>query len=254
MMNTAGASGRFAAITLPRALTPRPGPEALTVAECRRLDTAVIDGLGLPGVVLMENAATGLAHVALSMLDELGAPGVLIIAGPGNNGGDGFALHRRLLVPGVPTTTVILFDRAKTGGDAAINLAALERLGGAIVDAGPDPTSALDAAWSSGGSAGLIVDAIFGVGLSRPPEGAAADAVAWINRTRDADPDRTAVLAVDLPTGLDGDTGRPVAGADPGRVVRADVTVTVGAMKTGLCRPAADVFRGRILVAGIGAP
>ncbi|RMH26235.1 MAG: NAD(P)H-hydrate epimerase [Planctomycetota bacterium] len=251
---TAPDSGRFAGVNLPAALRPARGAPALSVHACREMDARLIETIGLPGVALMENAASALAHAALSMLDVVGARGALVLAGPGNNGGDGFALHRRLLVRGVRCVTALLFDRDRARGDARINLGALEALGGRVISATSNTAGALDGAWADLGARGLIVDAIFGAGLNRPPAGCTADAVGWLNATRDAGPCDAAVLAVDLPTGLDGDTGRPVSGADPGAIAKADLTVTLGTMKAGLAHDHARRWAGRVLVGGLGAP
>lgn len=204
----------------------------LTIAQCRELDRLAFEKLGLPTIVLMENAARALADEARRMLPPRRS--VLVVCGPGNNGGDGYAAARLLAQAGVRVAIVALAP--PTTPDARVNHDAARRLGLPIRPWGQSVAR-------RPARAGVIIDAIFGTGLSRPPQGPAADAIAWINRAR------ASILAADVPSGLDADEGVVLGGAR-GVAVRADATVTFAAAKPGLARE----FAGRVVVAGIGVP
>ncbi|MEZ5988231.1 MAG: NAD(P)H-hydrate epimerase [Planctomycetota bacterium] len=205
-----------------------------TVAESRALDRAAVDELGLPSIVLMENAARALAAEALALCPE--AP-VLVLCGKGNNGGDGLALARLL----APRARVALLDRPDpaTSPDAAVQLDVLERAGLAPVLA---PAAAALADLAAG--CGLVVDALLGTGLGSAPRGAVAE---WI---RAADGLGLPRLAADLPSGFDADRGHAF---DP--CLRADVTVSFARPKPG-CFVDGRVHPvlGRLVVASIGLP
>lgn len=201
----------------------------------RALDSDAIEEFGIPGIILMENAATSLAETALKMLVGAGEPTVVIYCGTGNNGGDGFALARKLTNAGVRCECVLVGDRKKVSGDAKTNMDIVTKMGIPVVEA---PT--LDRPT-------LVVDALFGTGLPSPIRGSSTDAVDRINTCRQSGAD---VLAVDVPSGLDCDTGEPLGE----HVVRADVTVTLAGMKRGLANGKAGSYTGEILVGDIGVP
>ncbi len=196
----------------------------------RRRDRHTIERLGVPGELLMESAGRAVAAAALSM----GARrrGVLVVCGRGNNGGDGLVAARHLHLLGAAVAVVLVGGGEDLGGDAATNL---ERARAAGVPFG-EPAAR---------SGRVIVDAIFGTGLTRAVEGEAAAAVEHIRRARREDGCR--VLAVDLPSGLSADTGQPL-----GVCVEADVTVTLGLPKLGLALEPGRSLAGRVLVARIG--
>ncbi len=207
----------------------------LTREQVREVDRRAIEQYGIPGIVLMENAAIGAANVALEMLEGVSAPSALILCGGGNNGGDGLAVARHLHNHGVDVRIDLCVDPAGYRGDAAINWRIVSAMGLATRAASPEMIVQF--------KAGIIVDAIFGTGLTqapRPPFGPLAEAVAASSRP---------VLAVDLPSGLDCDTGVPL-----GPCIRATRTVTFLAEKAGFAAPGAAPFLGRITVSGIGCP
>ncbi|MCP3904201.1 MAG: NAD(P)H-hydrate epimerase [Planctomycetes bacterium] len=197
----------------------------------RAVDRAAIEEYRIPGIVLMENAARALAAVALRMLD----PGAtaLIVCGSGNNGGDGWALARHLHNAGARPVVAALGE-PRGEGDAGVNRAICGAMGVEEVD-----IDRLD----EHRAAGLVVDAIFGTGLTRPVEGRAAQVIAWINAGV------APVLAVDIPSGLDGDSGVPL-----GVAVRATETVTFVGMKPGFLVSGADAWTGTVTIGDIGAP
>ena len=199
--------------------------ELLTAAQMAKADALAIDG-GLPGMTLMESAGEAVADVAT----ELRADGpVLVIAGSGNNGGDGFVAARHLSAKGRHVTVALLGEISALKGDARI---ARERWSGRVIDATGD--------WPD---ARLLIDALFGTGLDRPIEGPAAAIIDRIN----ASSART--LSVDLPSGLNSDTG-----AVMGSVVDADATSTFFRRKPGhLIEPGRSLC-GAVHLAQIGIP
>jgi NAD(P)H-hydrate epimerase len=227
-------------------LPPTGGPaRALTRAEVREVDRRAIEDHGLPGVVLMENAGRGLAEVVLAELSRRGAPSrgavVPIVCGRGNNGGDGFVLARHLRLAGHEPRVILaaaLLDMPRAG-DAGINLAVLERAGEPILEA-PDG-AALAALLARFADAPLIADALFGTGLATPLHARALDLV------RALDAARPPKLGVDLPSGLDCDTGAPL-----GAAVRCARTVTFVAEKVGFAL--ARELTGPVDVVSIGCP
>jgi NAD(P)H-hydrate epimerase len=200
-------------------------------ATMRALDRHSIDVLGVPGEVLMESAGRAVVDVVLHERGARAGP-VLVVCGAGNNGGDGFVVARHLQLLGVPVRVVLIGERRKLRGDAASNAARLEKLGVAIA------SGALRTA-----NAAVIVDALFGTGLDRAIRGTPAAAIRRINAARPA----ARVVAIDLPSGLDADTGQV-----HGVAVEADATVTIGLPKLGLAQEPGRSLAGRIVVARIG--
>ena len=196
--------------------------ELLTAAEMAEADRRTIAG-GVPGMTLMEAAGRAVAEGAAALAPE--GP-VVVVAGPGNNGGDGFVAARRLAAAGREVRVVLLGDPARLRGDARV---ACERWPGEVLPAG----EALPAA-------ALVVDALFGAGLDRPLEGRAAALVAAMGRAPQ-------VLAVDLPSGVHADTGAVL-----GAAVRADATVTFFRKKPGHLLYPGRGCCGRLTVADIG--
>ncbi len=230
-------------------------PLVLTAAEMREADLAVAGALGVPTSRLMERAGRGVAEIVRR---ELGAARghVAIVCGGGSNGGDGFVAARQLALAGLFVRVLLAAPREKIRGDAAAALAALEQLGSVAVEDGSAWTD--EATWrarlaaaarpidSPGGaeSEGVdaIVDALFGTGFRGPVRGVPAVALAAMN----AGDGRK--IAVDIPSGLDADSGRAA-----GVVFRADVTATMGARKLGLVVDASAPV-GRIELVDLGAP
>ncbi len=197
----------------------------LDVAQMREADRATI-AAGTPGLTLMERAGAGLAEIALTMLPQRGR--VVILCGPGNNGGDGFVAGRILADAGHRVELGLLGSREKLAGDAG---AAASRYQG--------PVAALEALDPAG--ADLVIDALFGTGLTRDLEG---DVAACVTRVAQSG---VPVLAVDIPSGIDGDTGLIRGVALP-----ASRTVTFAARKPGhLLLPGRDLC-GTVSVVDIG--
>ncbi len=211
----------------------------LSREEVRAIDRRAIEEFGVPGAVLMENAGRGAAEV----LGALGVRGpVLICCGKGNNGGDGFVIARHLDNRGLPVRVLLFAKPEELTGDAALNYEILRRSGVPIDVRAGQPIDA-EALRQELAAAEWVVDALFGTGLAgavRPPFDRV---IAAINASG------AKVLAVDIPSGLDCDTGEPL-----GAAVRAQHTVTFVATKRGFANPAARAWVGEVHVADIGAP
>jgi len=197
----------------------------LDVAQMREADRLTIAS-GTPGIELMERAGAGVAQAARAMLPEAGR--VVILCGPGNNGGDGFVAARLLAEDGYAVTLALLGSREKLSGDAG---EAASRYAG--------PALALDDVALEG--AGLVIDTLFGTGLTRDLEGDVAACIARVAASG------VPVLAVDIPSGIDGDTG-----AIRGKALPATRTVTFAARKPGHMLLPGRELCGAVSVVDIG--
>jgi NAD(P)H-hydrate epimerase len=207
--------------------------------EARALDRRVIDEFGVPGVVLMENAGRGVAELLL----RIGVQGqVVVCCGRGNNGGDGFVIARHLDNAGVLVRVLLFAKPDELTGDAAINYHILARSGPSIRIMAPSEFDA-EQLRQELAVADWIVDALFGSGLSGPLRPPFDQIVAMINAAA------ARILAVDIPSGLDSDTGQPL-----GPTIRAHHTATIAAMKHGFTQPAAQPWLGRVHVVEMGMP
>jgi NAD(P)H-hydrate epimerase len=207
--------------------------------EARALDRRAMDEWGVPGVVLMENAGRGCAELLL----RLGVQGrVVVCCGKGNNGGDGFVIARHLDNAGVRVAVLLFADAADLGGDAAVMYRILAH-GGPPVATYPHGEVDESQLRREFACADWIVDALFGSGLT----GALRAPFDWIVRAINESAAR--VFAVDIPSGLDSDTGLPL-----GATVRAHHTATIAALKKGFVRPEARAWLGTVHVIDMGAP
>jgi hydroxyethylthiazole kinase-like uncharacterized protein yjeF len=205
------------------------GPRVLTVAEARRIDQDAVQRLGMPSILLMENAARAVAEAARTLGERF-----VVLCGPGNNGGDGLAAARHLGRDRCAVHLLAEPDAAKAP-DAALQRSILRAAGWPVaVGALPDAAAHRGAVW---------IDALFGTGLERPLDGSA---LAWVQALNRAAGSR---LAVDIPSGLHGDTGAVL-----GDAVMADVTVTFVAPKVGMTVGEGPRRTGRVVVAGLGLP
>jgi len=218
-----------------------PRSTSLTREQARQIDRQAIDQLGIPSVVLMENAGRG----CVDLLERLGIAGpVAILCGKGNNGGDGLVIARHLWIRGYEPRVLLVSAADELAGDAATNYHILARSGGTLhhlADAEPDKLPAVldrqagDCAW--------LVDALLGTGVTGAPRPPYDALIEWANAQS------ARRLAVDVPSGLDCDTGEPHP-----PTFRADHTATFVGMKVGYGEPSATDYVGQVHVVEIGIP
>jgi len=220
-------------------------PLRLTAAQCRAVDQHAIETLGIPGVVLMENAGRNAADLIekWARRKRPSSPSrIAIVCGRGNNGGDGFVIARHLAMRGFDVSVDLLGEPAGLSPDAAVNCAIVRKMG-LPVRAMDEPELAAKAARRWRRSA-VLVDALLGTGFAGDVREPLAGVIRRINALSGP-----LVVAVDVPSGLNADTGQP-----GGVAVKADHTITFLAMKTGFTRPAAKPYVGHVTVVDIGSP
>ena len=204
-----------------------------TKQTSREIDRRTIEEFGVPGVVLMENAGRAVASAILAEYPS--ADRIAVICGGGNNAGDGFVIARHLISSGKDVGIHITRKKQSYKGDAKTNLDSLLEIGADVRE--------LEGKLPRIKDTDVIVDAIFGTGLDRDVGGFYERLIKFINRQS------ARCVSVDIPSGLDADTGRPL-----GVAVRADVTVTFTPAKLGMCiYPGVD-YAGKLRVADITIP
>jgi NAD(P)H-hydrate epimerase len=211
----------------------------LTAEQMRNIDRRATESFGVPSVVLMENAATAVVDAVFQHYPDCDRAAVL--CGIGRNGGDGLAVARHLENRGVVPVIIIAGDRSRYEGDALTNLVTCERLGIPIYDI-RSPGDVEEALVYAAG-ADVIIDAIFGTGLNRPPQGLHAEVIRAVAELR------LPVVAVDLPSGANASSPEPF---EP--CLQAEVTVTFAAPKICHVFQPASVYCGEVVVADISIP
>ncbi len=206
-------------------------------AEMREIDRAAIEAYGIPSLTLMDRAGRAVAEAALELAGPAGR--MVVVCGGGNNGGDGYVAARLLRGAGRDARVLALVPPGRLSPDARAVREQAQRAGVPIDEGGE--LAVLDA-----GVGDVVLDAIFGTGLGRAPQGAFAAAIAAVEAARVAG---ARVLAVDVPSGLSADTGRPL-----GACVRADRTITFAFQKRGLVLFPGAALAGDVSVADIGIP
>jgi len=214
----------------------------LTRQQIRRLDDIAINELRIPGVVLMENAGRGAADVVRDLIARKNARRAVIFCGRGNNGGDGFVIARHLLNAGLMVEVCLIVPESALRGDAETNHRILRNMGFGMTPL--DTPQRMREAATGLTTGDVVVDALLGTGFQGEVRQPVADLIAAINEAPKA-----ATVAIDIPSGLDCDTGRP-----GGVAIRADVTVTFAAEKTGLSQMGALEWTGEVQVVDIGTP
>jgi NAD(P)H-hydrate epimerase len=224
-----------------------PAAYVLSRSGVRELDRLATEEFGIPSTLLMENAAFHLADIAQHMLREVPSPRVLVVCGTGNNGGDGLALARHLH-NGYARVEILLAGATDDyKGDADLNLGIARRMDLSMTSAsGGEAASAMRTAVDRLGPPDLMIDALLGTGASTPVREPIRGLIREINRMAGNGP---LVLSVDLPSGLDCDTGEAL-----GAAVHADVTVTFCGLKSGFLALSAQEYIGDVVVVDIGAP
>ncbi len=220
-----------------------PGKKCVVMSreQVRGVDAWAINEVGVPGVVLMENAGRRCAEVIGGKLADAVSPKVCIFCGTGNNGGDGYVIARHLLNSGFRVVVVVCGGRDKIKGDAKINLDILEGIGQPIEQLSLEERGIGGRVSGFAAGADMLVDGLFGTGLSGELRDGYMELVESINAQNGI------VLAVDIPSGLDCDTGEPL-----GAAIRATYTVTFVAVKKGFTVSGAEKYTGEIYVASIG--
>ncbi|HVG07295.1 MAG TPA: NAD(P)H-hydrate dehydratase [Thermoanaerobaculia bacterium] len=211
----------------------------LSAEAMREVDRSAIEELGIPSMVLMENAAIGVVDAIGEIYED--AESAAIFCGPGNNGGDGLAIARHLAVRGYEVQVFLVAGRRGMRGDAEVQLGICRRQGLAIQEVADE--DGVVEALEEAREADLIVDALFGTGLSKPLEGLLADLVQGLN---DLPVPR---VSVDLPSGLNGSQSEPL-----GPHIEADLTVTFAAPKIAHVFPPASESVGELVVTDLGIP
>ena len=213
----------------------------LNAAQMREADRRTIDDIGIPSLVLMENAGRQAVAAMESIYSDLLERQVAILCGRGNNGGDGFVVARTLVQRGVDVAVFLIGRVSEVRGDARVNLEILGRLGLTVVEIAD--SQAWELHFSEVGDCTLIVDAIFGTGLNAPISGFIESVVTDVNESG------IPVVSIDLPSGLSADSSDPI-----GPSIEAGLTVTLAAPKLPLVLPPAEIHAGDIVIADIGIP
>ncbi|MEK7996727.1 MAG: NAD(P)H-hydrate epimerase [Planctomycetota bacterium] len=221
--------------------SPNEKCSVMTRDEVRAFDAWAINTLGIPGVVLMENAGRSCAELVRDKLKDVTDPKVCIFCGTGNNGGDGYVIARHLINDGFDITVVVCGDPGKTKGDARTNLDILERMGRRIERLNAADADLPEQVRSLTAGAALIVDGLFGTGLRGQLSNEYKRLIEAVNACG------CPILAVDIPSGLDCDSGEPL-----GAAIEAAWTVTFVAVKKGFTSARAARYTGEIFVASIG--
>jgi NAD(P)H-hydrate epimerase len=207
----------------------------------KKIDECAINEYGIPGILLMENAAAAVAAQARAMMGGCAGKRVTVVAGRGNNGGDAFAAARLLHSKGADVRVYLVGEKTGLSGDALFNMEILGRIGIMVTEITEktEMSSFLADMYTSD----LVIDGLFGTGLSRDIEGTAAEVIARINQFG------RPVLSIDIPSGIDGRDG-----SIRGVCVKADATVTFGLPKLGLVLHPGCLYTGTLITADIGIP
>jgi ADP-dependent NAD(P)H-hydrate dehydratase / NAD(P)H-hydrate epimerase len=219
-------------------LTPM---RVLNAAQMREADRRTTDDIGIPSLVLMENAGRQAVAAMEAIYSDLSERRIAVLCGRGNNGGDGFVIARTLMQRDVDVSVFLIGRVAEVRGDARTNLEILGRLGLTVVEVAD--SQAWELHFSEVSDCTLIVDAIFGTGLHSPISGFIESVIADVNASG------IPVVAIDLPSGLSSDSPEPI-----GPSIEAGLTITLAAPKLPLVLPPGETRAGDIVIADIGIP
>ncbi len=209
--------------------------------QMREADRRTIQDIGLASLVLMENAGRQVVAAVESLYPDLADRRVAIVCGKGNNGGDGFVVARTLQQRGVDVSVFVIGKVTEIKGDARVNLEILGRIGQTVVEVADETAWELHGAEITGHD--LIIDAMFGIGLSAPLTGFYETVVADLNEAG------VPIVSIDMPSGMSADTSDLI-----GDAIDATVTIALGAPKLPLVLPPAESKSGEVVVADIGIP
>ncbi len=212
---------------------------ATTAEKVGEIDRKAVEEWGIPSSVLMENAGRSAVEIIKEEMSPV-TEEILVVAGKGNNGGDGLVIARRLIDLGFRVETFVLGERGQLAEETERNADLLERITDEINYCSPDDELLIE---NLRKNPPLIVDSIFGIGIEGELRGSYPDLIEEINSSRGKK------VAVDIPSGLPADKGSP-----PGPAVEADLTITMGFIKLGTLLPGAEEFVGNQKVASVGYP
>jgi len=212
-----------------------------TAELMRKLDQRAISEFGIPGMVLMENAARGIINTLFRSFPDLLTSRVGVLAGRGNNGGDGLAVARYLANRGISCRVFLFAAHEEIKGDAGANLGILKRMGVAVQEV--LNLEEWEGQKALVGSSDLLLDGIFGTGLKGPVEGFFREIIESVNSLNKP------VVAIDIPSGLDADSGQVL-----GACIQARITVTFGLAKRGLLIQPGAQAAGRVVIVDISLP
>ncbi len=214
----------------------------LSCDQVRAVDRLALEEYGIPGVVLMENAGAGAARILLEAVPD----SVAVLCGPGNNGGDGYVVARHLVNAGVETCVIEFASPERLRGDAAIMREIVAQMAQRDADSLRLISQSSCVLSEELATCDWLVDGLLGTGFHGEVREPLAGAIRACNERRAAG---AKVFALDLPSGLDADSGGAA-----GDTIRADLTATFAARKHGLIEPQAAEFVGELRVVSIGAP
>ena len=215
--------------------------KVLTSKQMKEIDRKTIEEIGILGTILMENAGLQIFKKLKAKFPEVSKEKIVIVAGKGNNGGDGFVVARHLCNNGADPYVLLLASKGEVKGDAAVNLRMAEKIGIKIGEVCSLKDWNLQKKKISQSS--VLVDAIFGTGLTQPAQGLYVTVIEDINKSK------AYKISVDIPSGLSSDTFQII-----GPCVKADLTVTLAAPKIAHIFPPAEECIGELAVADINVP
>lgn len=211
--------------------------KVVTAEEMRNIDRRTIQKIGIPGIVLMENAGAKTASLIKKILNGVRGKNIMVFCGRGNNGGDGMVVARHLINSGANLRIFLTAKKEDLKGDPLTNLQILEKMGVEI-----KPISTIEEI-TPFPQTHLVIDALLGTGIKGQVRGFVAEVIDFINQYR------APVLSVDLPSGLNSDTG-----SYEGTCVKADYTLTMALLKRGLLIPPGRELAGEVRVVDISMP
>ncbi len=212
-----------------------------TAEQMQEMDRKAIETYRIPGIVLMENAGKGATEVISNAFPDIQKRKIAIVAGKGNNGGDGFVIARYLQNRGISVKVYLLADLKVLRGDAETNLQIFQKMKGEVISV---PSSKdYQKVKKELEKFDLLIDAIFGTGLDAEVRGYYREVIDHINTLQEP------IVAIDIPSGLDANTGKPL-----GTAVRATLTVTFGLPKVGHLIPPGPDYVGEVKLVDIGYP
>jgi hydroxyethylthiazole kinase-like uncharacterized protein yjeF len=205
--------------------------KTVSVKEMQELDRIAIEDKGIPSITLMENAGRAVSEIALTEFKNIKNKKVAVFCGSGNNGGDGFVAARHLFNKGIDVSVYLFGRRANLKNDPKINAEALDNIGLEIREISAPVII----------DHGLIIDAIFGIGLKGEVKEPAKSIINDLNKKS------VTIISVDVPSGLDADTGNIL-----GTAIKAGITVTMQFPKQGFYKNNGPGYAGKVIVVDIG--